>query len=196
MKYSIIIPVYGVEKYLNKCIESVLSQTYTDFEVILVDDKSPDNCPAMCDAWADADARIRVIHKPQNEGLGYARNTGLEAAEGQYVLFLDSDDYISKSLLDTCDAALSDQTDILVFGLEYIYEDKRGDTKLTELSIPKKTSADTPQKRAALFAHLSQAGAFPFAWNKIYKKSFLFTSGIRFEKTKLIEDFLFNIAKM
>ena len=75
MKFSVIVPVYGVEKYLDECVQSILSQTYSDFELILVDDKSPDNCPVMCDAYAAQDARVRVIHKEANEGLGFARNT-------------------------------------------------------------------------------------------------------------------------
>lgn len=194
MKYSVIVPVYGVERYLEQCVESILAQSFKDFEIILVDDKSPDGCPALCDALAQKDERIRVIHKPVNEGLGFARNTGLAAARGQYVLFLDSDDRISEALLDTCDSALSDKTDMLVFGVEYVYEDKQGSVTLTEQAVPECFIADTPQKKAELFAQLNRAGAFPFAWNKIYRKEFLDASGIQFEKTKLIEDFLFNIA--
>lgn len=194
MKYSVIVPVYGVEKYLDQCVESVLAQSFEDFELILVDDQSPDQCPAMCDAWVQRDDRIRVIHKPVNEGLGFARNTGMAAARGQYILFLDSDDHISESLLDTCNTVLTDQTDMLVFGVEYVYEDKQGKTTMTEQAVPNRFTADTPEKRADLFAQLNRVGAFPFAWNKVYRKDFLDTAGIQFEKTKLIEDFLFNIA--
>lgn len=92
MKFSVIIPIYKVEQYLRQCIDSVLAQTYTDFEIILVDDGSPDGCPAICDEYADKDSRIKVIHKP-NGGLSDARNAGLDAAKGEYVIFLDSDDY-------------------------------------------------------------------------------------------------------
>jgi len=194
MKYSVIVPVYGVEGYLDQCVESVLKQSCTDFEVILVDDKSPDNCPAICDAWAAKDARVRVIHKPVNEGLGFARNTGLQEVKGSYVLFLDSDDSIAEDLLECCDEALTEQTDLLVFGVEYVYQDKQGRTTLTERAIPNRFTADTPKRKADLFAQLNRVGAFPFAWNKIYKKEFLDASGVLFEKTKLIEDFLFNIA--
>lgn len=90
---SVIIPVYKVEKYLNQCVESVLTQSLSDIEVILVDDGSPDNCPDMCDAYAAMDARIRVIHQ-KNLGLAGARNTGFRIAKGEYVAFLDSDDYV------------------------------------------------------------------------------------------------------
>ena len=92
MKFSVVIPVYKVEKYLDQSVQSVLSQTLSDLEVILVDDGSPDRCGEMCDAWAAKDARIRVIHQ-QNGGLSVARNTGIRHATGDYVLFLDSDDW-------------------------------------------------------------------------------------------------------
>lgn len=98
--FSIIIPVYKVEKYLPKCVESVLRQNFDDFEAILVDDGSPDNCPALCDEYAKKDNRIKVIHK-QNGGLSDARNAGIATANGKYVLFLDSDDYLySNTVLD------------------------------------------------------------------------------------------------
>ena len=92
MKFSVIIPIYKVEQYLRPCVDNVLAQTYTDLEIILVDDGSPDGCPAICDEYANKDSRIKVIHKP-NGGLSDARNCGLEAATGEYVIFLDSDDY-------------------------------------------------------------------------------------------------------
>lgn len=91
--FSIIIPVYKVEKYLSKCVESVLSQSFYDWEAILVDDGSPDNCPALCDDYAKKDKRIKVVHK-SNGGLSDARNAGIATANGKYVLFLDSNDYL------------------------------------------------------------------------------------------------------
>ena len=90
---SVIVPVYRVEKYLNDCIDSILAQTFTDFELILVDDGSPDSCPALCDAAAERDNRVRVIHK-QNGGVSTARNAGLDAAQGNWIGFVDSDDMI------------------------------------------------------------------------------------------------------
>lgn len=97
-KVSIIVPIYNVEKYLDRCVQSIVNQTLNDIEIILVDDGSPDNCPTMCDEYAQKDNRIKVIHKP-NAGLGYARNSGLEIATGKYVAFWDSDDYVE---LDMC----------------------------------------------------------------------------------------------
>lgn len=94
MVISFIIPIYKVENYLQECVDSVLNQTFQDFEIILVDDGSPDSCPSICDEYARKDKRVRVIHK-KNEGLSAARNDGLNAASGEYVVFLDSDDYYS-----------------------------------------------------------------------------------------------------
>lgn len=92
-KVSVIVPIYNVEKYLDRCVRSLMNQTLKDIEIILVDDESPDNCPAMCDAYAKQDSRIKVVHK-KNGGLGFARNSGIDNASGEYVAFVDSDDYI------------------------------------------------------------------------------------------------------
>ena len=92
-KISIIVPVYNVETYLQCCVDSLLHQTLKEIEIILVDDGSPDNSPAMCDEFAKHDDRVKVIHK-KNEGQGYARNSGLEIAAGEYIAFVDSDDYV------------------------------------------------------------------------------------------------------
>lgn len=113
---SIIVPIYNVEKYLNRCIDSILCQTYTALEVILVDDGSPDNCPQMCEDWAKRDSRIKVIHK-ENAGLGMARNSGIDAAAGKYICFFDSDDYIAPKTIEKAYLrAKADNTDLVLFG--------------------------------------------------------------------------------
>lgn len=103
---SVIIPVYNVEQYLDRCIASVVNQSYKALEIILVDDGSPDKCPAICDAWAEKDSRIRVIHKA-NGGVSDARNIGVSAASGRYIVFIDSDDYVDehiiKAFVECCD---------------------------------------------------------------------------------------------
>ena len=96
---SVIIPVYKVEKYLHRCVESILGQTYKNVEVILVDDGSPDNCGEMCDVFAKRDHRVRVIHK-KNGGLSDARNAGIEIAKGKYLSFLDSDDWVHPKYIE------------------------------------------------------------------------------------------------
>ncbi len=194
MNFSIIVPVYGVEKYLDECVQSLLNQTYADFEVILVDDRSPDNCPAMCDSWQQRDSRVRVIHKPINEGLGFARNTGIEAAKGDYILFVDSDDYIAANTLESCAEALKSAEDILVFGMELRYEDAQGAAKWYSSILPDPFRADTTEAKAQMFSMLSANKVFPYACNKAYRREFLMSVPTRFEQTKLIEDFLFNIS--
>lgn len=98
-KVSIIIPIWNVEKYLKRCLDSILNQTLEDIEVILVDDESPDNCPQMCDEYAKLDSRVKVIHK-KNGGLGLARNSGIEVASGEFITFIDSDDFIELDMME------------------------------------------------------------------------------------------------
>ena len=98
-KVSIIVPIYNVEKYLHRCVDSIINQSYKDLEIILVDDESPDKCPEMCDEYAKQDSRVKVIHK-KNGGLGHARNSGLEIATGEYVAFIDSDDYVEPDMVE------------------------------------------------------------------------------------------------
>lgn len=114
-KISVIIPVYNVEKFLDRCVQSVINQTLQDIEIILVDDESPDNCPQMCDEYAKQDKRIKVVHK-KNGGLGFARNSGLEVATGEYVTFLDSDDFVELNTYETLyNEARNNQLDICYF---------------------------------------------------------------------------------
>ena len=100
MLFSVIVPIYKVEKYLKCCVDSILTQSFTDFELILVDDGSPDNCPQICDDYAKQDERVKVVHK-QNGGHSSARRAGVEIASGEYLLFVDSDDYVSQDYLET-----------------------------------------------------------------------------------------------
>ena len=99
-KVSIIVPVYNVEPYLPRCLDSILNQTFAEFECILVDDCSPDNCPAICDEYARQDGRVQVIHKKQNEGLPMARKTGTGRARGEYIIHIDSDDWIESTMME------------------------------------------------------------------------------------------------
>lgn len=117
MKVSVIVPVYCVEKYLDACISSIVNQTYTNLEIIIVDDGSPDNCPQMCDAWAEKDSRIRVIHK-ENGGQGTARNAGLDVMTGDYILFVDSDDKIMPTMVEKMIGATHNgNNDLVLCGL-------------------------------------------------------------------------------
>ena len=124
-KVTIVLPVYNVEKYLDRCIESLVNQTYKNLEIILVDDCSPDGSGRVCDEWAEQDARVRVIHKEVNEGQGIARNNALEIATGDYICFFDSDDYIeSNTAISTLvEAAERELAEIVVFGLRNVNAD-------------------------------------------------------------------------
>lgn len=119
-KVSIIVPIYGVEKYLNRCIESLMKQTLKEIEIIMVDDESPDNCPVLCEKYKKIDSRIKVIHK-KNGGLGLARNSGLEIAEGEYVAFVDSDDYVSCDMYQRLyETAKKESADTVIAGFNKI----------------------------------------------------------------------------
>lgn len=125
-KVSIIVPVYNVEKYLDKCIESIVNQTYRNIEIILVDDGSPDKCPEICNEWAKKDDRIKVIHK-ENGGLSSARNAALEIAQGDYITFVDSDDWIENDMIQsmlTC--AAKNDADIVCCGFYFDNVDTTG----------------------------------------------------------------------
>ena len=120
---SIVVPIYNVEKYLDRCLNSIVNQTYNNLEIILVDDGSTDSCAEICDRWAENDYRIKVIHKV-NAGLGMARNTGIENANGQYVCFFDSDDYVDLSIVEKSLSTIKKfGSDIVVFGFSYVETD-------------------------------------------------------------------------
>lgn len=125
MRFSVIIPVYNVEAYLEQCVDSVLNQSFRDFELILVDDGSPDSCPMICDTYAQRDERVTVVHQ-KNGGLSAARNTGIRTAKGEYLLFVDSDDYWNSSLvLEKINGILDEhEVEIVQFGLE-CFDSKR-----------------------------------------------------------------------
>ncbi len=131
---TVVLPIYGVEKYLDRSVESVVGQTYKNLEIILVDDGSKDNCPLMCDEWAKKDSRIRVIHK-ENAGLGMARNTGIENATGEYICFFDSDDYVDPQTVEKAyKRIMLDKSEAVIFGFN-IADEKE---KIIDTIIPPK----------------------------------------------------------
>ena len=126
MFFSAILPVYNVEKYLEECVESFLRQTFSDFEVILVDDGSKDSSPAICDEYAKNDSRVKVIHK-ENGGQSTARNVGLEKAEGQYIVYLDSDDFITSDTFfeDIYNKIQETDSDIVLYKYSKFFDDTK-----------------------------------------------------------------------
>ena len=179
---SVIIPVYRVEKYLDKCVNSVLEQTYRDLEIILVDDGSPDSCPALCDALAARDSRVRVIHRA-NGGLSAARNTGLDAAGGVYVGFVDSDDYIAPDMYEKLHAALTrTHADLGICACRWV--DESGSPVRDLPPLPAETLDAN-----GMFARLEGAsgrGQYVTAWNRLYRRELF--EDLRFREGKLYED--------
>jgi glycosyltransferase involved in cell wall biosynthesis len=178
---SIIVPVYKVEQYLRRCVDSILAQTFTDFECILIDDGSPDNCPAICDEYAAKDHRIKVIHQG-NGGLSAARNAGLKIVNGELVGFVDSDDWIAPDMYETLiKNQIKTQADIVMCGFYQVNNDIcqkhnwEGIINDTEV-VSKKT----------LFHLLVKDGVITVAWNKIYRTSLLWK--YPFPVGKLCED--------
>lgn len=162
---SVIVPVYRVEKYLPACIDSILNQTFTDFELILVDDGSPDRCPEICDETAKRDARVRVIHQA-NQGLSAARNAGIEAAHGAWLSFVDSDDFLAPDFLETLhDAAVRAGADCALCGVQLT--DEAGQKIGQPLSV-----ADGVRTGRSILETLCRAPEITYlvAWNKLYRR--------------------------
>lgn len=176
---SVIIPVYRVEAYLKRCVDSVLAQTYTNMEVILVDDGSPDNCPIMCDAYAQQDGRVQVIHQ-KNAGLSGARNAGIDVAKGAYLAFVDSDDYLAPDFLEKLyTACVETGSDMSVCRWEYV----RGD------EIPQKGTGETVlytgrEMQANLYT--PDGAYYVVAWNKLYRRELFWE--IRYPLGRIHED--------
>jgi len=184
MKLSIIVPVYKVELYLRRCIDSILEQTFTDFELILVDDGSPDNCPTICDEYAKIDSRIIVIHK-ENEGLSAARNAGLDIAKGEYIGFVDSDDFVHSTMYETLYQTATDyEVDIVQCEFMRVYEN---DTEIiSELSGTHHISLYDSSELLHDFFPNHVWRLLGYVWRRIYKRG-LFDS-IRFPVGRYFED--------
>lgn len=166
---SVIVPIYNVEKYIDKCIRSIVGQTYKNLEIILVDDGSPDCCPAICDEWAKKDARIKVIHK-QNGGLSDARNAGLKIVTGEYIAFVDSDDFVAIDYIECLYTNIKkNDAQISACDIEIIEDD--GETSIENNNIPYKTRVCTPDE--AIDDILHGVGFRAVAWNKLYKADLL-----------------------
>ena len=202
---SVIIPVYKVETYLRRCIDSVLAQTYKNLEIILVDDGSPDGCPAICDAYAAQDSRVQVIHR-KNAGLSGARNSGMDVAKGAYFVFVDSDDYVTPDFVERLyDACVTTGSAISICRWEYVHGEEllnrwRANTQTEipqerngwkENSPPKKGSQD---ERVAVYSgrellenlYHPDGAYYVVAWNKLYRRDLW--DNIRYPLGRIHED--------
>lgn len=175
-RISVIVPVYRVEAFLDRCIQSIAAQTYRNLEIILVDDGSPDNCPALCDAWEEKDPRIKVIHK-KNGGLSDARNAGMAAASGELMGFVDSDDWIAPDMYQHLyDLLNADGSDIAACGVEMVWEAGMPSRMLT------KAGRCVLNQEEAMRAIIEESWLKQPVWYKLYK-------------TALIRDIPFPVGK-
>lgn len=177
---SVIVPIYKVEKYLCKCVDSIINQTYNNLEIILVDDGSPDNCPKICDEYAKKDCRIKVIHK-ENGGLSDARNLGMRITTGEYISFIDSDDYISNDFIETLYTVVKAENSDIVECNIVRFDD--GTTPVIEKENCGINSFSTEKGLSLLIA---ENKFHQHVWNKLYKSEFALK--IPFAKGKLNED--------
>ena len=177
---SVVIPVYKVENYLRECLDSVISQTYKNLDIILVDDGSPDNCPAICDEYAEKDSRIKVIHR-KNGGLSAARNSGIDIVRGEYITFIDSDDYVSRAYVEQLYLTLRTSGAGVTQCISTSKADCLNDTINPEYEI---YSAHDAIRGAFLNNRVVRA-----AWGKLYPISiFSENGGVRYPEGQTAED--------
>ena len=193
---TIVVPVYNVEKYLNECVDSLLGQTYKNIEIILVDDGSTDKSGSICDAYAAADSRVKVIHKP-NEGLGFARNTGLKAAQGKYVTFIDSDDKADEDLVeklekkicetggDTCIGGFKRISENGIVSYEEKYEEEVFEGEAVYNKLFARMLGSAPDKHDAVRMSV---------WNVLYSMDIIRARNIAFpsERVFISEDIIWD----
>lgn len=185
--FSIIIPVYKVELYLEECVESIIRQSFENYEIILVDDGSPDLCPELCDRFADLDSRIRVIHK-KNQGQSSARNSGMKIARGKYIIFLDSDDYYSRSdALKMMNNELEkSNADVLIIKSQKYYAEESRMTECTDGSSTSDICGYSYSNQLKYCVSRQLYDACP--WNKVFKRSLLYEADLYFTEGIIAED--------
>ena len=176
---SVIVPVYKVEAYLDRCVQSIVDQTYTNLEIILVDDGSPDECPRMCDAWAKRDERIRVIHQ-KNGGLSAARNAGMRASTGDYIAFVDSDDWLSRGFIENLHVVAAGY-DCEAVGCLF-----RVDNQKEQDGLQESTKILRIVDRVTAVGDLIEDRIGQMVWNKLYRRELI--ADIPFVEGKLHED--------
>jgi len=189
---TVILPIYNVEAYLVKSVNSIINQTYSNLEIILVNDGSLDNCPKICDDFAKKDPRIKVIHK-KNGGLSDARNVGIESAKGKYITFLDSDDYVELNLIEIAiTSAELTKSDIITWGyyVDFMSQDENLNNTIIHKYAPGIYTKKEFKKIPIDTSFIANIG---YAWNKMYRQEFIMENNLRFEKgLSLVEDIVFN----
>lgn len=191
MKYSVIIPVYNVEKYIDRCLKSIISQNYDDLEIIVVDNGSTDSSGSICDTYANEHSNISVYHI-ENHGVGSARNFGLSKARGEFIYFVDSDDYLVGNLFAEFEDKLVLDLDLAVFSYYDSFEEDLTEKQRTENSLPFKGNYDK-DGFIKIFKELFLSNMLYTVWNKIYRREFLLENNLSFEQYELGEDVRFNL---
>ena len=191
MKYSVIIPVYNVENYLSRCIDSLLAQNYVDLEILLIDNGSKDQSGQICEDYATQFSNITAYHIP-NKGVGSARNFGLSKAKGEFICFVDADDYLVGNLFSDVESQLDSQLDLLVFSYYNSIEKNLSEIDRSAKILPTEGKKDKSDF-IALFQELWLTDMMYTVWNKIYRKEFLEEHQIVFESYELGEDVRFNL---
>lgn len=192
---SVIVPVYKVEKYLERCVNSILAQTYKDIEVVLVDDGSPDNCPKMCDELAKTDSRIKVVHK-ENGGLSSARIAGFKASEGEFVLFVDSDDYIENNMVEELVSAITENDASLAMCAYYTqYDDHKVENLLPVTDTLLSTREEVVEKYILpLIGNKKNGINLPgFIWIRLMRRELINESFFVPENKFFAEDIVFDL---
>ncbi len=189
---SVIVPVYNVEETLERCLESILSQNFKDYEIILVNDGSTDNSGSICDQYAKKHQFIRVIHK-ENEGLGPTRNAGVKLAKGKYVYHCDSDDWLSPNLLQDCyTAAESNDANIVVFGYT-IYTEENELKQYQTIKAPQGFYETKTEAREFFIEQFSNSFVVQSACNRLIKRDFLINNDIWFKPFRRCQDVIFSL---
>ena len=191
LKYSVIVPVYNVENYLSRCIDSLLAQNYADLEILLIDNGSNDQSGQICENYAAQFSNITAYHIP-NKGVGSARNFGLSKAKGEFICFVDADDYLVGNLFSDVESQLDSQLDLLVFSYYNSIEKNLSEINRSAKILPTEGKKDKGEF-IALFQELWLTDMMYTVWNKIYRKEFLEEHQIIFESYELGEDVRFNL---
>lgn len=188
-KISVIIPIYNAEKYIDKCIESVVAQTIKDLEIVLIDDESTDKSGQKCDEWAKKDFRIKVLHI-KNLGVSNARNVGIREAKGEFIMFVDSDDWIKETMLETLLAKIDNQKTDVVF-CDYI--NVLGNEEINCEKVIDYSVYNDAEVSVVIQNMFGGGKFFSSIWRGIYRRKLIEEKNIRFMKIKFAEDMLFNL---
>lgn len=192
--FTIVMPAYGVEKYLEEAVESIKKQTFDDWELIIVEDGSPDRTGEIAERLVVTDDRIRVIHHEKNKGLSEARNTGITAGCGMYIWFMDPDDMVDDDLLEKVHGAVeTNPAKLVVFGHLEEYYNEDGSFAYAHEIRPEKKCITKPEEIHNYIIRLEQETIYGYAWNKMYDLSYIKEKKLRYETVRLIEDIVFNI---